>query len=165
MGHCLRPTIWIPKHLKSELQKAWYSMFSAEGIWNPEAQQFEIWTNGCKFFFKPFEIWTIMSSFWMVQFSNGWYHGYCYSHSPTLWKLDRLKIDLQKVRILKGQISDPHRLLIKLLVCWAQRRRTKIVPPASAVPVSTGQKQNRVQPHFKHHQRTCLVRTKIGRKW
>ena len=42
------------------------------GIWNPEAQPFEILTNDRHFVKKTFEIRTKISEFWMVQFLNGW---------------------------------------------------------------------------------------------
>ena len=50
------------------LQMVWIS----NGIWNPEAQPFEIWTNGRHFVKKPFEMRTETSGFWMVWFLNGW---------------------------------------------------------------------------------------------
>ena len=100
--------IWKPNHLKSREMAAILS----KTIWNLD-KSVRIWV--------PFKLSKIsildsiqMSGFQMVWFSNGWDYSYSHSLSPTSWKPDHLKSDLQKVRISKcfwisnGQISDPH---------------------------------------------------------
>ena len=62
MIECTRCLTWV--HLKWDLKSG------NSTIWNPDK-----WPQLCQ---KPFEIWTNMSGFWMVQFPNGW--DYSYSH-------------------------------------------------------------------------------------
>ena len=95
------------------------------GIWNPDYSEFRMFKkrliNGldfewdlksrCPTFWNPgkwqpvskipFEIWTKMSWFWIIQLSNGWDYSHRYGHccSPTLCTLDNLKSDLQEVQI------------------------------------------------------------------
>ena len=62
------------------------------GIWNLDWSGFQMVEKRlvCKWsgFQMGSEIWSKMSRFWKVQFSNGWDHS-C-NHSPTLWKPDHL---------------------------------------------------------------------------
>ena len=59
-------------------------------------------------------IWNLdkMSGFRMVWFSNGGDNNFSLRYSPTLKRLNHLKSNPQKVRILNGRISDPHCSLV-----------------------------------------------------
>ena len=60
---------------------------------NPEAQPFEIRTNGHHFCKKNLDK---KSKFQIVQCSNGWDYSYSHSLSPTFWKLNHLKSTFKK---------------------------------------------------------------------
>ena len=64
--------VWILNALKEVgLQMVWI----LKGIWNPEAQPFEIRTNGCHLVKNHLKSGKT-SRFWTVLFSNGWDHSH-----------------------------------------------------------------------------------------
>ena len=100
-------------------KRSWLLMVRiSNGIWNPEAQPFEIWTNGSHFV-KPFEIQTKMSEFRMIGTVV-----IAMAKARTFLKLDHLKSDLQKVwisnvsrfQMVKFQIPTVYRPLHNIWV-------------------------------------------------
>ena len=87
------------------------------GIWNPEAQPFEIQTNGCHFVKKHFKCgqkgpdfeWSGFQMVGTVAMATNKARPFEYQ---TIWITDHMKSDLQKVWISNGQISVPHCTLI-----------------------------------------------------
>ena len=88
--------VWI-SNIEKRLCCKWSKFWMGSAIWKPNHLK-----SGQMAFVFSKTIWNLDKN---VRFSNG--RDYSQSLSPTVWKLDHLKSDLQKVRI-----SDPHSSLL-----------------------------------------------------
>ena len=91
--------VWILNSWKEvALQMIWIS----NGIWNLEAQSFEIWTNGSHFVKNHLKSGQKMSRFVMARFSNGWDHSYGYGLGTGPYEIRSSKsLDFKCFRISK----------------------------------------------------------------
>ena len=107
-----------------------WKFWISNGTWNPDQTIWNLaqWPPCCQ---KPFEIRTKTSRFWMVQFSNGWEYSYNHRKSPTIWKLDHLKSDLQKVWIsnVSGFQNVRFQISTTVLFIDALRQSQTFLPP------------------------------------
>ena len=104
--------------------------------------------------FKTFEIWTKMSGFWMVQFSNGWDH--CFSYSMTFWEPDHSNPIFNKSWFqifLNCLISNPQCILC-IIVSFVTKPPLfpllvgffRFIPPSNALGVPEDSDTTRANP-------------------